>query len=539
MKWKFSKVFIIIFITAVMIGNGNSLGVKITGLDVEILSRRTTLSEDHDDAVEEITPEVLEILQKMGYEGNSLNDEMKIETTITVMEEYGNYYIKFEKRGQNGGDEENAYELSDGLSETDLKNIYGYPDENIVVGTSWDAILIIKSDVQYSSKEYDWYGILEEVYTGDDMDEGIDRTTSDEGIKKYTYEDIASDSDDLESDLKKDILGTVATYIARGICWLFDWVQWLANSIQYDEANDVMYTFKELQNDETKNQYTNVAEGEEGKSIVTKKIKNNENKDDELDFDKNVKIPVMVGDLYNIAVDHIDFFDFNFLTGQKAKKRDGTLRHTSGSAWLTIRDIVTTLIRIGIYVASSILIIALIVFGIKTTKGSIDDPKKKAESKKALEKLSKSLMMLISSILIMAICIFATQGLYESIVNEDSYELPVRVRVQDTYSFSTTYGGYLRYLASNEDVSSNYGRTLLCAFIYMFIAVGNLVFVVVMIARTMVMWGLSIWGPFLSVQYVFGQNVMGKYRKWAGEYVFLAAIQMFLVIINKLILAIM
>ena len=31
-------------------------------------------------------------------------------------------------------------------------------------------------------------------------------------------------------------------------------------------------------------------------------------------FTKDTYIPVISGDLYNIAVDHIDFFDINFLT---------------------------------------------------------------------------------------------------------------------------------------------------------------------------------------------------------------------------------
>ena len=351
--------------------------------------------------------------------------------------------------------------------------------------------------------------------------------------------DIAADSDDFMSDIKKDFLGMCATYFARGICKLMDCIQWIANSIQFDEANNVLYSFEDLQKDETKNKYTNVSEGEEGKSIVTKSIRNNANNDDELDFDKDVKIPVMVGDLYNIAVDHIDFFDFNFLTGQNTKNSDGILRHKSNSAWLVIRNIVTTLIRIVIYLASAILIISLIIFGIRTTKGSIDNPKKSAENKKALETLSKSLMMLIGSIIIMAVCIFATQELYKNIVNEGSYELPVRVRVQDTYSFSPTYGGYLRYLASNKDVSSNSGRTLLCAFIYFFITLLNLAFVILMLARTFVMWGLSIWGPFLAIQNVFGRNVTSGFGRWVRNYFVVAFSQMILIVINELILKVM
>ena len=542
MKYKFIKVFLIMFLSVIMIGSKNTFATKITGLDVKLFSRAGTLSEGQT-AYDVIEPSVLENLNKMGYDGNRLNDEMKIKTTITIIEKRGDtYYIKFEKMGKTSNeDDEDAYEPGGGLSAEELKNIYGYPeDQDVNVGESWDALLIIKSNVTYDDDlpMYAWQGMLEEIYTGDDIESGTERETNDERIPEYTYNesDIASDGGNFVDDFLKDWIGTIVTYFSRFICKLADGLQWIANSVQYNESNSVLYTFEELKEDKTKDKYTKVAEGESGRSVVTKTIQNDANADGDLDFDKSVEIPVMVGDIYNIAVDHISFFDFNFLTGQNAKNKDGTVRHESGSAWMILRDIVATFIRISIYVASAILIITLIIFGIKTTKGTINDPKKKAEDKKMLEKLKNSLLMLVASILVMAICIFLTKALYQDIVKEDSYELPIRVRVQDTYSFSTTYAGYLRYVTLNKDVSSNWGRTALYTLLYVVVVIANLIAICIMLVRTLLMWGLSMWGPFIAVQNVFGKEVKAKFGRWAFLYFLLAFAQMVLVVFTKMLL---
>ncbi len=62
------------------------------------------------------------------------------------------------------------------------------------------------------------------------------------------------------------------------------------------------------------------------KAITVEKDKNDNGEDD---FDISTKIPLIIGDLYGIASDHVDFLDINFLSGNKSKKADGKgLRHS-------------------------------------------------------------------------------------------------------------------------------------------------------------------------------------------------------------------
>ena len=244
----------------------------------------------------------------------------------------------------------------------------------------------------------------------------------------------------------------------------------------------------------------------------------------------------MVGDLYNIAVGHLDFLDADFLTGSTSTRPDGSLKHEEGSAWITLRDFAATIIHICIYMASAFLIISLIWFGIKILKTSLDNPKARAEYKEGLERFEKSLLMLIGSIVIMALCIFGTKAFYSSI-EDDNYELPIRVNVEDTYSFSTTAAGYLRYMSLTDDVNE-WLQKAVCTMTYLLLAIVNLAAVIIMMVRVLVLWILSMAGPIIAAMNVFKkENTMG-FGTWAELYVAVSLIQVVIAFIYKLILAI-
>ena len=84
----------------------------------------------------------------------------------------------------------------------------------------------------------------------------------------------------------------------------------------------------------------------------------------------------MTVDLYNVAVGHIDFLDVNFLTGNKD--------HDEGSPWMILRNFAAGLIHISIYIASAILLVMLIIYGIQIVGHSFDNPEGEAEAKTRL-----------------------------------------------------------------------------------------------------------------------------------------------------------
>lgn len=235
--------------------------------------------------------------------------------------------------------------------------------------------------------------------------------------------------------------------------------------------------------------------------------------------------------MHGIAADHIDFLDVNFLSGGKTKKADGNgLRHAKKSIWRNFSDFAGGIIRISIYMASAILLMALIWYGINIVRHTFDNPRGKADAMTGLIRLRNALGILIGTILFMAICIFGSRFLCDKITGKKSYELPIRVNVEDTYSFSTTPTGYLRYMSLTTDLEEGIQK-LIYTLAYIVLAIANLVLLVIMIARMFILWGLSIIGPIMSVFYVFGRRWPMDFRTWMGLYIGLSMVQVFVTLL--------
>ena len=336
--------------------------------------------------------------------------------------------------------------------------------------------------------------------------------------------------------MANNTFGTLVSALMKIIGKIGDAIQWLANTIQLDESNKVLYSYDFLKekNGKGKDKYTRVGEYESGaKTVIGIDIEKDMNGNGKDDYSKDTKIPIMVGDIYNVAVGHIDFFDANFLTGMSSTK-NGKLVHEEESAWSVIRGFVAGVIHIAIYIASAILIISLIWYGVKTITTSLDNPGARAEYKAGLERFEMSLFMLIGSILIMALCIFGTKA-FVSLIEEKNYELPIRVNVEDTYSFSTTAAGYVRYLSLTDDVDEWLLKTA-CTLAYLILACLNLAMILIMMARGFVLWGLSMMGPIIAAMHVFKKNGFMSFGTWAELYVRISAIQIGIALIYQLIL---
>lgn len=232
-----------------------------------------------------------------------------------------------------------------------------------------------------------------------------------------------------------------------------------------------------------------------------------------------------------MASDHIDFLDVNFLSGSKSKKADGKeLRHAKKSIWNNFSNFAGAIIRISIYVASAILVTSLIWYGINIVRHTFDNPRGRADAMAGLVRLRNAIGILIGTILFMALCIFGSRELSNGIKKEKSYELPIRVNVEDTYSFSTTPIGYIRYMSLTTDLEEGIQK-LIYTLAYIVLAIANLVLLVIMIARMFILWGLSIIGPIISVFYVFGRRWPMDFRTWIGLYIAFSMVQVMVTVL--------
>ena len=339
---------------------------------------------------------------------------------------------------------------------------------------------------------------------------------------------------DIAGNFSKNFWGTLITMALDTLVRpIGDIAQSIANLIQTATCQDpddkhLLYTREELDQNENVNKYTNVKDYKKDDGKSWQKIINipiNPNEDSE--FDDTTSIPVLQGDIYNIAIGHVDFLDVNFLTGNMDKEENNS---RLDKFWLMLRNFAVLLMRIAIYIACAIILITLFTFAIRIAIHSIDSPEEEAECKEGLMKLAKSIIMLIGTIVIMGLCIFGSRSVFQSAEQRDSYELPIRVNVENAgYSFSTTVSGYLRYVSNISDVD-RYAEKTLYVFSYIAFAAINCVVVVFMLVRMFALWFLSILGPIISAFTVFDIELPISYGSWVSAYVWLSMIQVVLAV---------
>ena len=515
------------------------------------------------------TDEAIALLKEnMGYRGNSLNEEMKLYKYFKIKEVIKKKNIIDDSKSKRlykiqFGENDYAIKYSWGFNSNgefnidDLKKIFGLnesiEDDDLIEGFTWEANIIVKKQ----SNERDAHLYLESVYTGSDLNKIENVEVSEKESKNIIADNVnkAKKFGDTFLEFIKHPIGkpikefmnflgeTVGDNVQR-IANLFQTVPEFTSSddeilYSYSDLEKDVKTSKDAKNDDkglgNRNKYTNVGkDSNNSKSTITVDVKKDKNENGEDDFTASTEIPFVVGDLYNIANGKIDFFDVNFLTGNQTKKSDGTLKHAKDSTWSKIRNIAAIFIHISIYVSAAMIILSLVWYGIQFMRHSFDDPNVEKESREGLRRFGKAILMLLGTVIIMALCTFGTNEVFNLLGTNDGDELPIRVNVEDTYSFSTTPTGYIRYMSLTEDIEEPLQK-FIYTLIYIILALVNLVVMGLMFARMIILCLLSIIGPIIAVIYVFNANEAKRYRSWVITYIFTISIQIFITIMYTLI----
>ena len=334
---------------------------------------------------------------------------------------------------------------------------------------------------------------------------------------------------------------------------LFDAVQIVINSIQTVSLGTftdlrLAYEYNELvkdaNSDGKRDMYTKVSKynGEDYVSYEGQKYVYVDG--DDKGFSMDTEIPVIPIDVYNLSISDISLLDINFLTVDKENREN--------SLWMTLRNIAVTIMHVTMYLAAAVLITSLILHGIYIVKGSLDNPQAQMEHKKGIKRFFISLLMLVGSVVIMALSIYASNMFLEGF-QSDTDELPIRVNVSLTpeensqsdsesttsggYSFSTNFTGYIRYMAQINDVDK-YTEKAVYTFEYIALVLVNVAGGVFMVVRMIVMLLLAIIGPIVATFYAIKKEDNGtlNYRTWAELYVTLAAVQILMAIASKIVL---
>lgn len=402
------------------------------------------------------------------------------------------------------------------------------------IGNNWWEFWEGAGENTYDAKEEwidFWEGVGEDAY--DVTHKWIDFWS---GVGETIY-DIKDAIDTFSKNFAHNPLGTLGTILLNLVLKGLDGVQMLMNTVQTTSLNtasdwNILYELYYLRDDGMER---HIDKGAGNRDIYTKvsgyksNVENEKNLinvgDSEYYYVPDV--PVIPADIYYIASNQVTFLDTNFL-----KVSD---KHQNDNAWIFIRNLVTNIIHITIYISAAILIVLLIINGIKIVIYSINNPEKNAQQHEILNRFATSVGMLVGTVVIMALCIYGNEALIKIVkVGDDTYEGPIRVNVLfANTSFSTTPTGYFRYVAQIEDVDRCIEKAKY-TFIYFGLVLANAVCMIVMLVRMGILILLSIMGPINVVRACISNNANTIYANWAILYAKTTFIQAAIMILYKI-----
>ena len=518
-----------------------------------------------------------------GYNKEKLYKPLIIDTTVTIVEaDSKGYKIKL-------GNKEIAYYIS----ENDIRDVYGYDKSfgiNLEKGAMW--FVTIEANTIPLNYNYGWNGTNQtrsyqinasKLWSYKDAVDRPQEIENDENTQQEVYvyeqksvgdtvEEVIDGAKQIKAWLEefgRDQVGTMIKAICKGIRRIFDSLQaeinkfkTLQDGIPEESELKIMYSYEELSGENVKtggddeqedsidytmmDKYTKVSEfnneskewqriayienDEETQGFSRKKVE----KDKETDVDKIVNegtnIPVIPVELYGIAIGNVDIFSVDFINGAS--------RGNSSGLWNGLRKIFSLIVHISLYLSMAILLMTLIYHGLSIVYGSIN-PRKRADHMEGLKRFAFSLSILVGTIIFMALCTYGSHVFFDIVKMTDENgnitdELPIRVNVNDVFSFSTNVTGYYRFLSLSKNASVQFTNTIIYAVLVIF----NFGFAIGMFVRMFVVWFLSIIGPLLASAKAL--NIENKipinYETWLKWYFKLSLVQIIIAAFYRVLL---
>lgn len=563
MKNKITIIFILIIVATIFFSGNNVYAAISNNINYQIVSVDAGWGAGTGDTEKR----ALEDLSGFGYE-DEMKDEMRWETTIgfyTNSKEYydaskqangkfwkikiGNTFVE-EEIDYNTAKNKYACEDKEPKKEAITKKISGNGTKDVQV-LSYKAVIIAKKDLSNMATSHDAVGngnagiaiYLDSIYTKGDMEEGRNIVLSDKNTEIAAVkgtEEVKNPFEEILAKLLMTLIDLLRAFYGDGPQILINTIQTstFTNGIKKFVPWEITYEGEEYIQDVNKNLYVNFSqdgsnEGTGGQKKKTVLASQN-------GFSEETLIPVIPVDFYTMAAGKVSAFDTNFLTGQNNKKL-----HEDGSAWVIIRNLAAALIHITIYIGAAFLLGSLIIHGISIVnsiyiKHEEETPEKRKEHIDGIHNFSKSLMLLIGSVIIMGLCIFVSNALFEDMKVTDTNEFPIRVILKDSekiYSFSTNVTGYVRYMSQISNASL-IGDKFMYTVIYIVFVLINVAAVICMFVRFWMLMGLSIIGPLIAVA-----NSMNKkelfgmtYQEWTISYIKWSSIQLIFAIAYRIML---
>ena len=249
-------------------------------------------------------------------------------------------------------------------------------------------------------------------------------------------------------------------------------------------------------------------------------------------YSNNTMIPFIPVDVYSLISGNVNNFDVNFLTGQKNSEK-----HPENSIWTKVRNLLSAVIHIVIYLSTAFLIGSLIWHGLNVVYNSMV-PKERKKHIGGLVDFTKAVLMIVGSVVLMALFIFLADKLANIILGNNDTKFPYTVSVKSAnYTFNSNLTGYVRYMSQVVN-TAKLGSKVYYTFIYFIFVFANCAAVFIMILRTGWIVYLSIIGPIIAALYsVQIKEFLGlNFKDWVIRYIKWASIPVILAVIYSIII---
>lgn len=251
-------------------------------------------------------------------------------------------------------------------------------------------------------------------------------------------------------------------------------------------------------------------------------------------YSNSTMIPFVPVDVHSLISGNVNNFDVNFLTGQ-----NNTKNHPKNSIWTKVRNLLSAVIHIVIYLSTAFLIGSLIWHGLNVVYNTIA-PKERKKHIGGLVDFTKAVLMLVGSVVLMALIIFLADKVANIILNNNDTKFPYTVSIKSAnYTFNSNLTGYARYMSQVVN-TAKLGSKVYFTFVYFIFVFANCVAVFIMILRTGWIIYLSIIGPIIAALYsVQIKEFLGlSFKDWVIRYVKWASIPVILAVIYSIIIRI-
>lgn len=309
-----------------------------------------------------------------------------------------------------------------------------------------------------------------------------------------------------QTDFLSDIIARVIALIGDGIQIILDFIGTEPEEFSWEQVMRVKYSMDEISSMPNLNNQIQVNHENENlkdqilsRTLVDNMVTDTSGNSEEA-FTTDTKIPVIPVDMYTSIVKSkilkIDFFEL------QGRNKNGIMGAINKLIQI-INKVILAFTAAGLMTMLIYRSILLIV----STLGY--KPKNAAKAKNLMNQFVNAVIWLIGIILFMMLCNTLYNAVFEKIVGNNPSYFPIRVDVNNVYTYNTNIIGLLKYQSLSTYLKGKVVRSL----IYLAGTLLNASWFIYMVKRALILAGLTAIAPMVSIYKMLDEEKQNKMFK--------------------------